>query len=190
MYCLATRKLYLSAATELKWPPKLSLEWQCRFLCCVFISTRVKYVERHSSSQWKSSRQRVFTNSFSYLFHSSFNGEAMKTLLQFLGFIIAVSALEEPKLATVLWSKSHGFQMVDGKLMKSGDEGYEAVAAWGNFTNEVNSTGWSYLEISTNDKMPDKIQVNFVYFVHLIFNRSFTSKYCTYSLNMENVLVI
>ena len=33
------------------------------------------------------------------------------------------------------------------------------AVAWANYTNAINSTGWSYLEVNTEERFPDKIQV-------------------------------
>ena len=38
------------------------------------------------------------------------------------------------------------------------------VIAWGNFTNEIDSTGWSYLEVTASPQFADAVQVgNLVY---------------------------
>lgn len=60
----------------------------------------------------------------------------------------------EPVLASMLWTKESGFQLVDGELTTSSD-----TVAWINYTNAINETGWSYLEIKTTHTFPDKIQV-------------------------------
>lgn len=57
-------------------------------------------------------------------------------------------------LASVTWNSSHGFRVIEGTLSTSND-----TVAWGNFTNATNQTGWSFLEINTNEKFPDKVQV-------------------------------
>jgi hypothetical protein len=33
------------------------------------------------------------------------------------------------------------------------------TVAWINYTNAINETGWSYLEVKTDPRFPDKIQV-------------------------------
>jgi len=59
-------------------------------------------------------------------------------------------------VATVTWTPRNGYQLLENKLHHSPD-----TVAWGNYTNEVNSTGWSYLEVHTSDQFPDKVQVFF-----------------------------
>ncbi len=61
---------------------------------------------------------------------------------------------EEPVLASMLWTESGGFKLVTGELTAS-----ENTVARANYTNAVNSTGWAYLEIDTEEKFPDHIQV-------------------------------
>ena len=34
-----------------------------------------------------------------------------------------------------------------------------AAVAWGNFTNEIATTGWSYLEVTASPNFPDAVQV-------------------------------
>lgn len=79
-----------------------------------------------------------------------------------LGLFLVIFALLSPaafalqsKLATVTWTFEDGFQLQDDRLHMSPDS-----VAWANFTNQVNSTGWSYLEVQTSDQFPDKIQVD------------------------------
>lgn len=60
---------------------------------------------------------------------------------------------DRPVLASMTWSKHNGFDLVQGKLTTTVD-----TVAWANFTNAINQTGWSYLEIKTDPKFPDKIQ--------------------------------
>jgi hypothetical protein len=57
-------------------------------------------------------------------------------------------------LASMTWTHDDGFVVVDGKLTTSVE-----TVAWINFTNAINETGWSYLEIKTDHRFPDKIQV-------------------------------
>ncbi len=70
----------------------------------------------------------------------------------------AFAASNEPILASVLWSEDAGFHIAE-ELSKS-----PKTVAWGNFTNAINSTGWSYLEIKTDSNFPDKVQVK--YYLH------------------------
>ena len=35
-----------------------------------------------------------------------------------------------------------------------------AAVAWGNFTNEIQTTGWSYLEVTASPNFPDAVQVS------------------------------
>ena len=35
-----------------------------------------------------------------------------------------------------------------------------AAVAWGNFTNEIATTGWSYLEVTASPNFPDAVQVS------------------------------
>ena len=71
-----------------------------------------------------------------------------------LGLLSPTLATVHSKLATVTWTFEDGFQLQDNRLHMSPDS-----VAWANFTIEVNTTGWSYLEIQTSDQFPDKIQV-------------------------------
>ena len=71
-------------------------------------------------------------------------------------------SLPDPVLASVTWNKRDGFGIVQG-LAEDNDK----VVAWGNFTNRINQTGWSYLEIKTNQNYPDKIQVSIYQFSFL-----------------------
>ena len=34
-----------------------------------------------------------------------------------------------------------------------------ATVAWGNFTNEIETTGWSYLEVTASPQFADAVQV-------------------------------
>ena len=82
-----------------------------------------------------------------------------KTLFLFFvgsssSFVLSTENGQRPILASLNWSLENGYQMVPGKLV----QGPETVA-WANFTNAINQTGWSYLEVTTNAKFPDKIQV-------------------------------
>ena len=83
----------------------------------------------------------------------------MKKFLALLSFLLsAASAENEVKqpsiLASMTWSAEKGYQLINDRLA----EGLDTVA-WANFTNAINQTGWSYLEITTAEKFPDKIQV-------------------------------
>ena len=40
------------------------------------------------------------------------------------------------------------------------------TVAWGNFTNEIETTGWSYLEVSASPEFPDAVQVGIL--LHLL----------------------
>ena len=60
-----------------------------------------------------------------------------------------------PVLASMKWSADAGFSVVEGHLTTSID-----TVAWLNYTNAINATGWSYLEIKTDHRFPDKIQVS------------------------------
>ena len=61
---------------------------------------------------------------------------------------------ETPKLASMLWSEEAGFRLVEGSLTATAD-----TVAWANYTNAINQTGWSYLEVNTDKSFPDKVQV-------------------------------
>ena len=67
------------------------------------------------------------------------------------------NTIPRPILASMTWSRDKGFELVVDKFSKSAD-----TVGWVNFTNAINQTGWSYLEIKTNESFPDKIQVNFI----------------------------
>eukprot|EP00094_Tigriopus_californicus_P004234 TCALIF_04081-PA protein Name:"Similar to Tep1 Telomerase protein component 1 (Rattus norvegicus)" AED:0.30 eAED:0.29 QI:0/0.3/0.18/0.63/1/1/11/0/2784 len=62
---------------------------------------------------------------------------------------------ETPLLATVEWSPSTGFSMSKGSLTKKA-----TTVAWGNFTNAINQTGWSFFEVETDASFPDEIQAH------------------------------
>jgi hypothetical protein len=62
-----------------------------------------------------------------------------------------------PVLASMKWSADEGFSVVEGHLTTSID-----TVAWLNYTNAINATGWSYLEIKTDHRFPDKIQVRII----------------------------
>lgn len=78
-------------------------------------------------------------------------------LVSLLG-VCAAGAKEDPVLASVTWSEDHGFRLVNDVATF---ENQDTVAV-GNFTNAINETGWSYLEIKTDPRFPDNIQV--IYF--------------------------
>ena len=87
----------------------------------------------------------------------------LKTFLLYFSLLIlfqeTVCLGEEPVLASVTWNKKNGFQIVEELLDMEKDGAGETVAV-ANFTNAVNQTGWSYLEIKTSSKFPDEIQVS------------------------------
>ena len=60
-----------------------------------------------------------------------------------------------PVLCSMKWSADAGFSVVEGHLTTSID-----TVAWLNYTNAINATGWSFLEIKTDHRFPDKIQVS------------------------------
>ena len=60
----------------------------------------------------------------------------------------------EPRLASMKWTLDKGFTIVEGELSTAAE-----TVAWINYTNEINATGWSYLEINTVHRFPDKVQV-------------------------------
>ena len=62
--------------------------------------------------------------------------------------------IQAPILASMTWSQEKGFDLVLGRITHSVD-----TVGWVNFTNAINQTGWSYLEIKTYDQFDDKIQV-------------------------------
>ena len=65
------------------------------------------------------------------------------------------STTNAPVLASMKWSTDAGFSVVEDYLTTSID-----TVAWLNYTNAINATGWSYLEIKTDHRFPDKIQVS------------------------------
>ena len=65
------------------------------------------------------------------------------------------STANAPVLASMKWSADKGFSVVEGHLTTSID-----TVAWLNYTNAINATGWSFLEIKTEHRFPDKIQVS------------------------------
>lgn len=60
----------------------------------------------------------------------------------------------EPVLASMTWTKEDGFKLIENQL-NTNDANTVAVA---NFTNAINQTGWSYLEVTTYPQFPDKVQ--------------------------------
>ena len=62
--------------------------------------------------------------------------------------------IPSPILASMTWSQEKGFVLVADKITTSTD-----TVGWVNFTNAINQTGWSYLEIKTHEHFADKIQV-------------------------------
>ena len=61
---------------------------------------------------------------------------------------------EDPILASMTWSSENGYKLVQNQLLDS-----EETVAVVNFTNAINKTGWSYLEIKTRSQFPDYVQV-------------------------------
>ena len=64
---------------------------------------------------------------------------------------------EKPILASMTWTKDKGFELVKNQLLES-----DQTVAVANFTNAINETGWSYLEIKTSSKFPDNVQVSMI----------------------------
>ena len=64
-------------------------------------------------------------------------------------------AREDPILASMTWSSENGYKLFENQLLDS-----EETVAIVNFTNAVNKTGWSYLEVKTSSDYPDYVQVN------------------------------
>ena len=62
---------------------------------------------------------------------------------------------KEPILASMTWTEKDGFKLIENQLNVN-DADTVAVA---NFTNAINETGWSYLEVTTYPQFPDKVQV-------------------------------
>ena len=65
------------------------------------------------------------------------------------------SKIPSPILASMTWSQDKGFNLLMNEISKIPE-----TVGWVNFTNAINQTGWSYLEIKTDEKFPDKIQVS------------------------------
>ena len=61
-----------------------------------------------------------------------------------------------PILASMTWNQQQGLNLVVDEIKTSTD-----TVGWVNFTNAINQTGWSYLEVKTHENFPDKIQVCF-----------------------------
>ena len=61
-----------------------------------------------------------------------------------------------PILASMTWSQDKGFDLVVDEITKTPE-----TVGWVNFTNAINETGWSYLEVKTHESFQDKIQVHF-----------------------------
>ena len=66
----------------------------------------------------------------------------------------AVNATEKPIVASMSWTPENGFELMKNVLANGPN-----VVAKANFTNAINETGWSYLEIVTMPEFPDKVQV-------------------------------
>ena len=70
---------------------------------------------------------------------------------------------EKPILASMTWTKDKGFELVKNQLLES-----DQTVAVANFTNAINETGWSYLEIKTSSKFPDNVQVSMIIIAYFI----------------------
>ena len=66
-----------------------------------------------------------------------------------------VRGQEKPILASMTWHPENGYQLVEDQLLT----GVKEAVAIVNFTNAINQTGWSYLEVTTFPQFPDKVQV-------------------------------
>ena len=73
---------------------------------------------------------------------------------------------EKPIVASMSWTPENGFQLMKNELAEGPN-----VVAKANFTNAINETGWSYLEIVTMPQFPDKVQVS-----RVVGGRTFVSK--------------
>ena len=62
--------------------------------------------------------------------------------------------IPSPILASMTWSQDKGFDLLVDVISRTPE-----TVGWVNFTNAINQTGWSYLEIKTHENFPDKIQV-------------------------------
>ena len=74
----------------------------------------------------------------------------------------AVNATEKPIVASMSWTPENGFELMKNVLANGPN-----VVAKANFTNAINETGWSYLEIVTMPEFPDKVQVCLFFQHHL-----------------------
>ena len=68
---------------------------------------------------------------------------------------LSPNSKQEPVLASMTWTEKDGFKLIENQLNVN-DADTVAVA---NFTNAINETGWSYLEVTTYPQFPDKVQV-------------------------------
>ena len=68
-----------------------------------------------------------------------------------------VNGAENPIVASMSWTPENGFELMKNVLANGPN-----VVARANFTNAINETGWSYLEIVTMPEFPDKVQVCFL----------------------------
>ena len=59
--------------------------------------------------------------------------------------------------ASLLWRPITGYTIVDGELTSSDD-----TLAWATFKNDINQTGWTYLEVKTFSRFDDQKQVRFL----------------------------
>ena len=74
------------------------------------------------------------------------------------------------------WTEKDGFKLIENQL-NANDADTVAVA---NFTNAINQTGWSYLEVTTYPQFPDKVQVGDIIICHL------SAQYKIRSIQSEN----
>ena len=68
---------------------------------------------------------------------------------------LGVWGQNDPILASMTWSEKDGFKLVENELLSENKQTVAIV----NFTNAINQTGWSYLEVTTFPQFPDKVQV-------------------------------
>ena len=84
----------------------------------------------------------------------------MRLLLWSVWVVLAsatiVNGAENPIVASMSWTPENGFELMKNVLANGPN-----VVARANFTNAINETGWSYLEIVTMPEFPDKVQVCF-----------------------------
>ena len=68
---------------------------------------------------------------------------------------LCLGAKNAPILASMTWTEKDGFKLMEGGL--NANDG--TTVALANFTNAINTTGWSFLEVKTFPQFPDKVQV-------------------------------